>query len=266
MPIDISSIPSSDREDFQKRLQVYGIDINAVQEPLSVADSSVVHLAFGPNRSSARQPHVLETTDLAQVKRWVGLEDRIGQRLTPSLRLPGRIDLGSRIPGVVGRPVGDAAKRRFQASPGMMMDEGQGAAGSLSDDELRMLDSEDIDNVRLAARAFVRGDSRLVSSFQPLFSRVIGKITVPVWPLLSIYVARGAVLEFGTGVHALVAYEVTIEDGGKIVSRGHLSVSCTKMQQGGRRRFVGPDLRTGPTISAVAGRSVVGGFRPIFSE
>jgi len=260
MPVDISTIPAADREDFQKRLQVYGIDINAVQEPLSVAGSSVVNLAFGPNQPSVRQPHVLETTDLAQVKRWIGVEDRIGQRLTPRLKLPGRIDLGGRTPAVGGRPVGDAQARKFQASPNMMMDEGGGYGSSLSDDDLRMLDADDVNNVRLAARAFVRGDSRLVGSFQPLFSSVIGKIIVPIWPLLSIHVASGSVLEFGPGVHALVAYEVIIEDGGKIVSRGHLTVNCTKMQQGGRR-FVGPPIRIGPRVGGVAG-----GFRPIFSE
>lgn len=255
MPVDISAIPTADREDFQKRLQVYGIDFNAVQEPLSVTGSSVVNLAFGPNRPSVRQPYVLETTDLAQVKRWVGVEDSIGQRLTP--RLPGRIDLGGRTPAVGGRPVGDVQARRFQASPGMMMDEGY--SGSLSDDDLRMLDADDVNNVRLAARAFVRGDARLVSSFKPIFPGVIGKITIPIWPVLSIHVAGGSVLEFGTGVHALVAYEITIEDGGRIVSRGHLTVNCTKMQQGGLRRFLGPLVRT--EIGGVAH-----GFRPIFSE
>jgi hypothetical protein len=47
MPVDISSLPAADREDFQKRLQVYGLDINAVQEPLSVTGSSTVNLVYG---------------------------------------------------------------------------------------------------------------------------------------------------------------------------------------------------------------------------
>lgn len=241
MPVDISTIPSEDREDFQKRLRIFGIDTNAVQEPLAVTRSDTVMLAYGPNRPSARAPFVVETTDLAHVKRMVGVDDRVFATRPTNVALPGRIDLASKIAAGTTNTAAlraTPAATQMRAAAGMMMDADTAKSMVVGDEELRMLDADDVNNVRVAARAFVRGDSKMVTSYAPLFEKVIGRITIPVWPILSIHVASGSVLQFGTGVHALVAYQITIEEGGKIVSRGHLTVSCTKMNKPGRTVIV----------------------------
>jgi hypothetical protein len=251
MPVDISSIPSNDREDFQRRLRTYDLDVSSVQEPLSVTARTV--LAYGPGRESARTPHVIQTTDLAKVKRMVGVDDRVFRNIAPGTALPGRVALGTR--PVAGRATvaRDVDTRQFKAGPGLPLDDATGVP-DVSDDLLRQMDDDDVNNVRLAARSFVRGDTRLVASFSPLFPRVIGTVIVPVWPLLSVTVASGSVLEFGPGVHALVAYQVTVEEGGRIVSRGHLTVNCTVFRKPGRSR---PFTTVG---------ALTGGFRPIFSQ
>lgn len=255
MPVDISSIPQEDREDFQKRLQVFGIDAATVQEPLSVTRADTVTLAYGPNRPSARAPLVIETTDFAHVKRMVGIDDRLFTTRPTNVALPGRIDLASKATAASStRLVRPAAATQVRAAAGLMMDPDAAKSVVVSDEELRMLDADDVENVRVAARAFVRGDSKMVASYSPLFEKVIGRITIPVWPILSIHIASGSTLQFGTGVHALVAHQITIEEGGKIVSRGHLTVSCTKMNKPGRM-----------VITPFA-KNLTTAFRPIFSE
>jgi hypothetical protein len=191
---------------------------------------------------------------MAKVKRMVGVDDPVFRNVSSKTTLPGTIALGSR--ASLGRfsVMRDTGAGAFEASPGMAMDDATGAR-EVSNDLLRQLDDDDLNNVRLAARAYVRGDSKLVTSYSPLFSRAIGTITIPVWPMLSVTVASGSVLHFGPGVHALVAYQVTIEDGGRIVSQGHLTVNCTRFRKPGRVR---PGL--------VVGGSLTTEFRPIFSE
>jgi hypothetical protein len=117
---------------------------------------------------------------------------------------------------------------------------------------LNALDAEGIENVRLAAAAFVRGNSALVSSYKPLIEATIGAITIPVFALLTVTVASGSVLEFGPGVNVLVAYELEIEAGGIVRSRGHLTVNCTRVRK--------PSLGVfRPGVGSLTG------FRPIFS-
>jgi hypothetical protein len=253
MPVDISTIPSEDREDFQKRLRVFGIDANAVQEPLAVTRSDTVVLAYGPNRPSARAPFVVETTDFAQVKRMVGIDDRVVATRPTNVALPGRIDLASKVGASGANVLRAPGATQMRAAAGLMMDPDAAKSVAVSDEELRMLDADDVNNVRLAARAFVRGDSKMVASYSPLFEKVIGRITIPVWPILSIHVASGSVLQFGTGVHALVAYQITIEEGGRIVSRGHLTVSCTRMNKPGR------------AVIRPLAKNLTTAFRPIFN-
>jgi len=253
MPVDVSSIPAEDREDFQRRLQAFGMDLASVQEPLSVTPAAKVALQHGPRRESARAPFLVQTTDLAQVKRMIGVDDRVYRSIASKVALPGPVTLGSK--AVAGRATAlrDSEPQGFRAAPGLA---GHArTSDAVSDEHLRELDRDAVDNVRLAARAYVRGDSSLVASYSPLFAKTLGTITVPVWALLTVTVAAGSVLEFGPGVNALVAYQVIVEEGGRIVSRGHLTVSCTRFRKPGR--FVRPSVATGLTSSV---------FRPIFSE
>jgi hypothetical protein len=234
MAVDLSSMPPEDREDFQRRLQTYGLDLSAVQEPLSVTPAAKVTLAYGPGRASARMPHVLETTDLAAVKRMIGVDDRVFRNVAAKVAMPRGISLGAR--SLAGRSGLAREKAPFEAGPGMSKDEAARAA-AVSDEHLREMDEGDLSNIRAAARAYVRGDSRMVSSYEPLFAKAIGRITLPIWVLQTITVASGATLEFGPGVNCLVAYQVIVEPGGKIVSRGHLTVNCTQFRRPGRFRI-----------------------------
>jgi len=256
MPVDLGNISQQDRQDFESRLKVFGMDLSAVQEPLMVNASAKVTLGFGPKTISARQPFVVQTTDFAAVKRMVGIEDRVFKNVAPSVALPGRIELGSRLRAGSITSSGDSPQRRsFTAAPGHTMDDPEGASAVLEDADLASLDTEAIENIRLAARAFVRGNSATVSSFRPLIEATVGRVTIPVFALKTVVVENGSVLEFGPGVNALVAYEVQIEQGGVIRSRGHLTVSCTKLVRPGRS-----------VIRGISATNLTAAFRPIFSE
>jgi hypothetical protein len=252
MPIDLTKIPPEDRQDFERRLQTYGVDTSIVQQQLSVATSAQVNLAYGPNRESALAPFVIQTNDISRVKQMVGVDNNVFRNVSPRITLPGSVVIGNKI-----NTIRSSSRPAFQAASGKVMDDAQQAAfDTISDAEIAALDGESVNNIRLAARAFVRGNSELVSSFKPVLEKVLGMITIPVWSFVTVRVARGSVLEFGPGVNALVAYEVIIEDGGTIRSRGHLTVNCTKLRKpgGGINPAIGPLTTT------------LGTFRPIFSE
>lgn len=251
MPVDLGQIPQQDRQDFESRLGVYGLNASAVQEPLIVSGTKVM-LNYGPNRETARQPFVVQTSDFAAVKRMVGIQDKVFKTIAPRVTLPTRIELNPRITKEAVGNVRDAPRSSsYTAAPGHGLDDPASAAGALGDVDLSSLDDEAVDNIRVAARAYVRGNSAMVASYKPIVEATIGRVTIPVWPLLTIRVASGSVLELGPGVHALVAYQVIVEQGGMIRSRGHLTINCTKLSKPGK---------------IVINKNPIGIFKPIFSE
>ena len=98
------------------------------------------------------------------------------------------------------------------------------------------LSSDDLALVRDAARASLRGDFRQAAPFADLISLVFPVVQVPVWPILRVTVKSGSVLEFGPGQNVLLAYSVTIEQGGIIRSYGNLNVSATLLQKSAPER------------------------------
>src|SRR5262245_42701957 len=113
MAVDLSSLSQQDRQDFESRLKVFGMDSSAVQEPLTVTGASV-KLGYGPKTVSARQPFLVQTSDFAAVKRMVGIDDRVFKNVAPNVKLPNRIDLSTQAAGVLN----DAQRRAFVAAPG----------------------------------------------------------------------------------------------------------------------------------------------------
>ena len=253
MPVDIGSLSQPDRQDFERRLSLYGLNSSALQEPLVVASSVRVSLAYGPNRESVRQPQVIKTQDIDAVKRMIGIDDRIAKSISPKVSLPGRIEIGRSSISAGGRAERDVGAGSYLASPGLAVGDPAAAATKLNQFDLASMDSETLKNVRVATKAFVRGNSELVASYKPIISQVIGSITIPIWPILKVTVASGAVLEFGPGVNVLVAYEVEIEPGGVVRSFGHLTINCTQLTR--------PRFRVTTTTTTTRGP-----FRAIFSD
>lgn len=220
MSVDLKVLSAEDRQDFERRLTTYGLDTSVVHEGITVQPGSRLTLAYGPGRDSFLKPIVLEVNEFDKLKRMIGIDDRIFQRISQKIPLPRRIELTPN----------EGAQRRI-AGPGVAvaaMPQPEAIPASI---DLEKLSSADLDNIRIAARAYLRGNSALVASFKSILEATIGVVIMPVWPLLFVKVSSGSTLEFGPGVNVLVAYDIEIEDGGKIVSYGHLTVNCTKLRK-----------------------------------
>lgn len=235
--MDLSSLSSDDAADFEKRLSVYGLGTDAIIRPeLTVQRNSVVHLSM--SSETFIRPHVLRPTDFDTLKAWIGVPDQLARALPfDPARLPRPLRrTASKVEGIqaADRPGRSASRRKAQ----------------VADVDRSELGGMELNNVRMAARAYLRGDSRLVGHYKTIVDQFYVDIRVPIWAFLRIFVASGSVLEFGPGPNVLVAHEVVVEEGGEIRSAGHLNVSCTILKK--QLPFVHPGVIAGIKNLAVA--------------
>lgn len=125
------------------------------------------------------------------------------------------------------------AGRSLRAAPGLLVRGQPHIDEALNHLDIDTLASRELNIIRTAARAYVRGNSALVKGYKQIIERAIGIVELPVWAYLTIKVSAGSTLAFGPGINVLVAYDIEIEDGGRIVSQGHLTVNVTKLRKTG---------------------------------
>ncbi len=182
------------RPEFTKLLEQYCLqDAAAGAEDLLVPCRSVVTLSGSPRHSSFRRPRLLQTSDLDELKRWIGVPDAAvkGRCL---LEREQRSDLM-----VLRRQV-----KAAEVKPP--------AAGAR------------LDSLRAAARAYLFGDSSAVAEAKPLLQAHFEVFSALAWIFTKVKVSAGSVLAFGPGANVLLAGELEIEEGGQIVSTGSLTV------------------------------------------
>jgi len=183
------------RPEFTKLLEQYCLqEAAAGAEDLLVPCRSVVTLSGSPRHSSFRRPRLLQTSDLDELKRWIGIPDAAvkGRCL---LERDQRADLA-------------ALRRQTKAA----------AEGKLSPAGARL------DSLRAAARAYLFGDSSVVAEAKPLLQSRFEVFSALAWVFAKVKVSAGSVLAFGPGANVLLAGELEIEEGGQIVSTGSLTV------------------------------------------
>ncbi|MGB9604243.1 MAG: hypothetical protein ACP5U2_15890 [Bryobacteraceae bacterium] len=88
-----------------------------------------------------------------------------------------------------------------------------------------------LDAVRPHARAYLYGDSALVAHAKPVVQTRFEVFLVPVWNFLRVKVSSGSVLLFGPGANVLLAAELEIEEGGRIVSLGPLTIRVATLRK-----------------------------------
>ncbi|MGD9935415.1 MAG: hypothetical protein AB7T37_17095 [Dehalococcoidia bacterium] len=241
MPADLTSIPDDERDDFAKRLGVFGLDASAVNEPLNLQRNGRIELAHGGGRDSFVKPVVVHVRDFDDLNKMIGVDDRVFEKAPQRVPLPQRLEFSTTPngPGVYAAPGMPGANRLHE---------------SIADLDVRELDEDNLVSIRAAARAYLRGNSRVVASYKPIIEAVIGTIELPVWAFVKIRVPSGSTLSLGPGINSLVAWEVEVEQGGRIVSKGHLTISCTRFRK--PSPVVGPI--TGFHDFAVARRTIFG--------
>ena len=75
MATTFDSIPDAQRADFLKRLAIYGLGETSILQPDLVVPSKTTMTLSADTRSFLR-PHVLATTDLNELKNWIGVPDK----------------------------------------------------------------------------------------------------------------------------------------------------------------------------------------------
>ncbi len=219
MPGPLDVVPEADRADFEARLANVGLTAESlIATDLVASASTVTTLSNSPSVPSKHRPVVLRTSDFSQLNKWIGVPDQVFESVSPIVETPPPRRLTEIARSVREQP--RVAALRQTVRPGA------GAAA------VRGLSSADLADVRAAARAYLRGDSRRYADYVDVIQRVFPVIEIPAWPFINVVVKSGSVLEFGPGQNALVAYSVTVEPGGVIRSYGNLDVSATILRKG----------------------------------
>jgi len=191
--------------EFAKLLEQYCLKPeDAEQEELVVPCRSLVMLSASPRHTSYRRPKLLQTADLDELKRWIGVPDAaVKSRCLLDREQRAALAEAER-PALV-----QAAPEAQKATP---------VAARL-------------DALRAHAQAYLYGDSSLVSKAKPSIEKHIGLAVIGVWMFPKVKVSSGSVLFFGPGANVLVASEVEIEEGGQIVSMGPLTVRVITLKK-----------------------------------
>lgn len=185
--------------EFARVLEQYCLRPAEIErEDLVVPCRSVLILSASPRHASFRRPKVLHTTDLDQLKQWIGVPDAAvkGRCL---LDRDQKADLAG-----LGREMKVSSAEMVQAAR---------PAGGVR-----------LDAVRAHARAYLYGDSTQIVRAKPLLEGAFKYFNVFVFAFLKIKVSSGSVLFLGPGPNVLLASELEIEEGGQVISVGPLTV------------------------------------------
>jgi hypothetical protein len=231
MATTFESIPADQRADFLKRLAIYGLEETSVLQPDLVVPSQTT-MTLSSVANSFLTPHVLTTTDLDELKNWIGIPDK-------------RFEGGLR--SAFSKTHIPLPKKLSVAAPGR----GAKKTIELAEPTARAFSSADNDKIRLGAMSYLWGNSAHVADFKSIVEAAIGRFQVVVWPFFTITVNRGAVLEIGSGANVLCAWKIIIQEGGQV--RGldtNLHVQCTILQK--QQLFIRQGVTTKLNTSAVA--------------
>lgn len=192
---------------FLKVLDQFGLSPAELECELTVPPSTVLTLSAHPRHASHRRPRMLQTSDLDQLKRWVGVPDEV---------VKGRCLLDRE-----EREVLSTARRAFAKEK-----EAVQASEAVAEAPVPRTDA-----IRAHARAYLYGDSSLVASAKPSLLKHFDVFMLPAWLFQKVKVSSGSVLLFGPGANVLLAQELEIEEGGQVVSLGPLTIRVATLRK-----------------------------------
>lgn len=200
---------------FLKTLELFAVKPVELERDLETAPRTVTVLSAHPRHATCFRPRILHTSDLAELKRWIGtpdeavkgrcLVDREERAVLADLRRGLKMAMPEK-----ERPEKERAKEQ----------QAQGAAAG-----------NKLDALRAHVRAYLYGDSTLAASAKPLIEEHYRVFAVAVWPFRKITVRSGSVLLLGPGANVLLAGELEIEQGGQIMSLGPLTIRVATLRK-----------------------------------
>jgi hypothetical protein len=201
--------------EFKRRLESFCTEDAAIDDELVTPCRSVVMLSASPKDASHLRPRMMQTGDLDELKRWIGLPDE----------------------AVKGRTLVDNDQRRELRHVCTCHEELTARVGAETTPQfaaaVKALDSpsQKLDAIRAHARSYLYGDSTLVADAKAAVEAYFGTFMIPVWLFKKITVKSGSVLAFGPGSNVLLAAELEIEQGGQVVSYGTLTVNVATLRK-----------------------------------
>lgn len=245
----LRDLDDKDQRHFLSRLARYGVDQQQLRDEELVVRRDT-RLQLSHRSRGTLSPLVLKTNDIDVVRRWIGLPPEVTRvrytapAVTDVAALPAALrpmqpsfDIEEVRRRAVLRPIGALAgearasgARAFTARASAVRP--AAAASALGEATARGLDrrlfrAEELEEVRTAARSYIRGDQRMASAYKRHIEELFGVFEIAAWFYTTVIVESGATLEFGKGANVLSAWKVIIEDGGTIRSEGNLTVDCT---------------------------------------
>jgi hypothetical protein len=186
-----------------------------ISEQLTTSSSVITSLRTDVGMASQYRPVLLKTSNFDQVKDWIGVPDRVFDDYDPEITIPRHVDLPELPQRELARPAAAPLSARFLDT----------RARSVA------FSSSNLATVRAVARGYLNGDSRRLKAYKPWIEEIFPVVTISVWPFLHITVKSGSVLELGPGPNVLLAYSLTIEEGGLVRSYGDLNVDVTILRK-----------------------------------
>jgi hypothetical protein len=204
---ELASPNATDTADFAQRMSVYGMGVSGViQSDLVVPPKTTLTLSAGDTRSFLR-PRLLTTTDLDELKAWIGLPD--------TLYTNKKLDMGTiRLP--------------TSPAPTHLVEEAADVTARLP----VVLPVEQVTNLRTAASAYLFGNSQLVAGYKSAIEKFYPNFQIIFWPFVTVTVNAGSTLVIGAGQNVLCAWRIVIYQGGRVVGEGgSLKVDSSILQK-----------------------------------
>lgn len=260
----LRDLDEQDQRHFLSRLARYGVDQQVLRDEDLVVPRGT-NLQLSHRTGGPLSPHMLITRDIDVVRKWIGVPEAI-ERVrfaTPAVadvaampaalrpRQPTfgldevrrRATLRASTPGASAVRASELRATALRANTLRARGIAEGAEMA-SPERLdhRLLRHEELQELKSAAHAYIRGEQRMVGAYKSLLEAFYGDFQVAGWFFTTITVESGAVLELGRGANVLSAYKVVVEQGGTIRSKGTLTVDCTILSSPPTGIRIRPDL------------------------
>lgn len=248
----LDALSAEDRRDYEARLARLGLDTSAIQADV-LETSAGQSMRLNMIGESQFKPLIFQTKDLRELRKWIGTPERIADRReqSPLNRILKTESIESALLKTRAPVMPSAVKSRKTKTAKGSVDVARAGLASMSGiraehlaakvqrckecaargEATEKLDTDELNALRAAAKTFIHGDIALVEEYRPAVEAFFEVFQVAVWLPLRIVVKKNSTLTLGPGVHNLTAYEMIVEEGGRVVSHGHLNVSVTKLRK-----------------------------------
>lgn len=213
-PTTLESLSAADNAEFVQRLSVYGLDASAVLQADLVVPAKTTMTLSASDPKSFMQPRLLNTTNLDELKAWIGIPDTLYQT-------------GILSRATIKLPTSVAPEIRAPVAESLTV-----ASAAAADAARAALPAAELANLRTAASAYLFGDSALVAGYKTAVENLFPNFQIIFWPFFTITVNPGSILTIGPGQNILFAWKIVIYEGGLVYAPyGSLKVDSVILQQ-----------------------------------